>query len=79
MTRPPTGNDTEATGRIEALDLLSDKLIVRKQILREDESSRALNSEAAFGAIEEAYTELRPELLTASSVILLAPIAGEGD
>jgi hypothetical protein len=65
----------EVTGHVEALDLLSDKLIAKRQILREDDSGRALNSAAAFAAIEDAYEDLRNELLTAASAYLVAPDA----
>lgn len=67
----------EVSGHVEAIDLLSDKLIARRQILREDEVGKALNSESAYGEIETAYEDLRAELLTASSAQLFASGAGE--
>jgi hypothetical protein len=50
-----------ATGRVELVDILSDQLIAKKQIFREDICS-------AHGAIEEAYNELQDQLLTAAGV-----------
>lgn len=48
--------------KTELVDLLSDKLIVRKQIIRHGERSRALDSASAYSAIESAYNEVREEL-----------------
>ncbi len=71
------GHD-RVTGQVESIDLLSDKLIARRPILREDEAGRALNSASAFEAIDEAYDDLRDELLTAASVQIL-PAGTEGE
>jgi hypothetical protein len=69
----------EATGRVEAIDLLSDKLIAKRQILREDELGRALDAQAAYGAIEDAYGDLRDELVGAAAALLLPPVAPPED
>ena len=53
--------------KIRKLDLLNDKFIAKKQIVRQDERSRALNPEAAFEAIKEAYIELKDQLIKAPS------------
>lgn len=58
----------EDTERVEIIDILKDQLISRKRIILEDERTRALNSESAYAAIEQAYTELRDELLLAAEV-----------
>lgn len=59
------GLNTE-TGQVEVVDALNDHLIAKKQIIRESRRSRALNSAAAYAAIEEAYEELRDELEAAA-------------
>lgn len=61
------GYDSE-TERVEAVDLLKDQLISNKRIILQDERTRALDSESAYSAIDEAYNELRDELLAAAGV-----------
>lgn len=56
------------TGNIDSIDLLNDQLIAKKKILCVDERSRALDSLSAFAAIEEAYEELKDELIVAAGV-----------
>lgn len=56
------------TGRVELVDLLSDELIVKRHILRQDSRTRALDRESAYGAIEEAYGGLREQLENASAI-----------
>jgi hypothetical protein len=56
--------------RDDTINLLSDKLIVKRSILRLDYKSRALNSKAAFDAIIDAYEEIKDELLVAPSAII---------
>lgn len=58
----------EVADRVEAVDILKDQLISRKRIVLEDERTRALDTESAYAAIEDAYTELRTELLRAAGV-----------
>lgn len=58
----------EATGQVEEVDVLSDKLISVKKIVRQGSQSRALDSASAYQAIEEAFSELRPELIQALGV-----------
>jgi hypothetical protein len=52
------------------LDLLSDKLVVKKQVLRADSRSRELNKTSAYNAIISAYNETREEILRAVSIDL---------
>ena len=59
------GLDRE-TQQVEMIDVLSDYLISRKQIILEDPRTRALNSGSAYAAVEEAYEELRDELRAAA-------------
>jgi len=47
------------------LDLLSDKLVATKRILRQQARTRVVDSQSAFDAIEEAYEELRGSINTA--------------
>lgn len=61
------GFDTK-NRQIELVDLLSDKLIVRKEIIRQGSRSRALDSESAYAAIQSAYSEVQNELILARSV-----------
>jgi hypothetical protein len=56
------------TGQIEMLDILSDQLIARGQMVCLDRRTRALDAESAYAAIERAYAELRPQLLAAAGV-----------
>ncbi|MBB5082623.1 hypothetical protein [Nonomuraea endophytica] len=57
----------EQTGRADEINLLEDQLISKKTILRQTSRSRVLNSDDAYRKIEEAYRELREDLLSASS------------
>jgi hypothetical protein len=57
------------TGRIDLVDILNDKLVGRKQILRQEGRGRALMDESAYAAVEEAYGELHDELIRAASVL----------
>jgi hypothetical protein len=58
----------EETHRVTEVDVLSDKLISVKKIVRQGDRSRALDSEAAYQAIEEAHSELRDQLIEAIGV-----------
>lgn len=55
------------TSSIEVVDVLRDQLIARKQIVKLEGRSRALDDEAAYRAIEEAYAELRQDLDAAAA------------
>ncbi len=59
---------SQDTGRIETLDLLSDQLILKKEIVRQDPRARALDSESAYAAIKQAHSELQQQLLVAASI-----------
>ncbi len=52
------------------LDLLSDKLIAKRRILRQDNRTRALNRSATYEAIKSAYRALKSEFPRASTVPL---------
>jgi hypothetical protein len=56
------------TGQVDLVDVLSDQLSARCQIICLDRHARALNSASAYAAIERAYAELRPQLLRAAGV-----------
>jgi hypothetical protein len=56
------------TGRIEQLDLLKDHLIAHKKIIRQDARTRAVDDEATYTAIEEAYDDLRDDVMLAASL-----------
>jgi len=64
-----TGFDKEKQENV-TLDLLSDKLVVKKSILKVDRRSRDLNKTAAYNAIIAAYKENKKEILDSASVIL---------
>lgn len=55
----------DESGRPDTLNLLQDKLIERKAILRQHERSRVLNADDAYTKIDEAYRELYQDLLSA--------------
>jgi len=57
------------TETIELIDVLKDQLIARKQIVRLDTRSRAVDDAAAYQAIEEAYADLRADLEAAAAAI----------
>lgn len=59
--------------KADTLNLLEDKLIQQKVILRLHERSRVLNTDDAYAKIQEAFVELREDLLSATSV----NVAGE--
>ena len=61
------GTDRE-TNRIDVVDVLSDSLISKKQIVLEGERTRAVDSASAFAAIEEAYGELRDQIVLAAGI-----------
>ena len=56
------------SGRVETLDLLKDQLISTVQIVRMNERSRALDTDAAFRAINEAYRDSFDLIQSAASV-----------
>ena len=56
------------TDRVETIDLLKDQLISTRAIVRLNPRSRALDPEAAFQAIREAYRDLHDELTATASV-----------
>ncbi|MGD8454449.1 MAG: hypothetical protein PVJ57_21760 [Phycisphaerae bacterium] len=62
-----TGLDKE-TQRSTTLDLLSDKLISSKRILKQGQRSRALDRDNAYIAIEEAYHETKHEIEVAAAL-----------
>ena len=57
------------SGEVEVVDALNDQLIAKKQIIREGRRSRALDTNAAYAAIEEAYQEMREELEAAAAIV----------
>ena len=61
------GLDVE-TQTIEVVDVLRDQLVASKSIVRLDARSRAINDDAAYAAIQEAYTSLESQLQQAASV-----------
>jgi hypothetical protein len=61
------GLDVE-THTIEVVDVLRDQLVASKSIVRLDRRSRAINDDAAYAAIQEAYTSLESELQEAVAV-----------
>lgn len=62
-----TGEDAR-TGKTEVVDILSDKLIVTKEIPSDPSHEGSLDDAAAYAAIEEAYSEKQDELLVAAGV-----------
>lgn len=56
------------TQRVEEIDLLSDELVVKKQVVKQDARFRSVDKNSAYRAIEEAYQELKEQLETAAGV-----------
>ena len=56
------------TGDIDEVDVLKSDLVVTRAILRASPRLRALDDEAAYEAIEQAYEDLRPEIGAAAVV-----------
>ncbi|MBI5297685.1 MAG: hypothetical protein HY869_19570 [Chloroflexi bacterium] len=63
------GYDAEKQKNV-TLDLLSDKLIIKREILRMGYKSKGLNPNSAFRAIASAYEELKDELKQSPSMVL---------
>lgn len=61
------GYDPE-TNRTELVDVLSDRLVATKRMVLEGPRTRAISATSAYSAIEEAYQELRSELVQAARV-----------
>jgi hypothetical protein len=58
------------SNKVDEINLLQDQLIRKKKILRINERSRVLDPEDAYRHIEKSFTELRQDLLSASSASL---------
>lgn len=58
-----------AVQRIVELDLLSDKLIIKKEINKLSPKSKGLVPNSAFNAIISAYNEVKDEIMQSPSVI----------
>ena len=56
------------TGRTDLIDFLDDKLISRQKIVAVGPQSQAVDSTAAYAAIEQAHTDLLPQLLVATGI-----------
>ena len=56
------------SNRVDVIDLLGDRIMSRRKSIRLQERGGAVDSQSAFGAIREAYQELRPDIVNASSV-----------
>ena len=56
------------TNRVETIDLLSDHLISSRRIVQLSRRGRALDSDSAFQAIQEAYQELADDLIELGDV-----------
>ncbi len=59
---------SDETGRIEEVDVLSDFLIARREMARVGANTRAVQSDSAYQAIENAHHELRRDLLDAAGI-----------
>lgn len=65
------GGTNRETNRLDVVDLLSEKLISKKQIKLANSRDRILDKGATFDAIEEAYEELKDQLVDAAGLELL--------
>lgn len=57
-----------ADGQRRIIDLLSDRLIVTRQVVQADERTRAISADSAFAAIEDAYDSVREAALVAPAI-----------
>ena len=57
------------TGRVETIDLLGDRLVSLKRMMRLNDRGLAISSDSAFSAIREAHSELREEIEFAASAL----------
>jgi hypothetical protein len=51
-----------STGKVTKFDLLQEYLLSTKQVVKQDDALRSVNSTAMYNAIEEAYSELKDEI-----------------
>ena len=58
------------TDKVETIDLLRDKLVLSRKMLRLGDRSRALDPSSAFDAIRSAYDELKDKLEVSASISL---------
>ena len=61
------------TSRATEINLLSDALVSRRQVLRENAEDRAIDPRSAFAAIEESFEQLQDLLRRAASVQASSP------
>jgi hypothetical protein len=66
----------DQTGRVEEVDVLRDQLVSSKRIVRLNDRTRAVDDQAAYAAIREAYSELKADLEQAASAQLGVSQAG---
>ena len=59
---------SQSVGKLDPIDLLTDRIITKKQISRAQPGGRTVDSQAAFAEIRDAYVELLPDIKRASSV-----------
>lgn len=55
-------------GPVEVVNLLGDRIVAKKKMLRLTKHGRAVHSSSAFSAIREAYLELHADIASAASV-----------
>jgi len=60
----------EDTHKIDAVDVLKDQLVAHRSIVRLDERSRAINDQAAYMAINDAYVAMKDQLELAAAIIV---------
>ena len=60
----------EDSGKVETLDLLKDNIIATKQVVRMGGRGRAIDSESAFRAIGESYSQFSDEIAKSVDVSL---------
>ena len=61
---------SEEKEKATTLDLLSDKLLIKRAILKTGNRSRGLNPNSAFNAIISAYDEIKDEIKDSPNLIL---------
>ncbi|HEX9242080.1 MAG TPA: hypothetical protein VF875_06510 [Anaeromyxobacter sp.] len=68
MRRFTVSGVSDESGKIQEVDVLSDFLIARREMARVGANTRAVQSDSAYQAIENAHHELRRDLLDAAGL-----------
>lgn len=74
LTEFQVGGQSTDTNKHVLIDLLSDKLVTSKKILRQGARTRVVDPNSAWDAIEDAYEEMLPEINAAIGDLERSPV-----